>query len=59
MNLIENQSRDKNKLEYNSTANQYEQWASSDPVMQHMSYYSTITEIEKELFDIQQEISIK
>ena len=42
------QARDKNREEYNSTAAAYDEWQASNVLMQHYCYYSTINEIEKE-----------
>lgn len=42
------QARDKNREEYNSTAAAYDEWQAKNVLMQHYCYYSSINEIEKE-----------
>ena len=40
---------DKNKDEYNATADDYEKWSESNIIMQRYCYYSTVAEIEKQV----------
>jgi ubiquinone/menaquinone biosynthesis C-methylase UbiE len=46
--LTEQQARDKNIEEYNHTADKYDHWSNTNLCMQHISYYSTFNELEKE-----------
>ena len=42
------QAIDKNRDEYNHTAGSYDKWCQENLLMQHLCYYSTINELEKE-----------
>ena len=42
------QAIDKNKKEYNETADSYHKWSEKAVLMQHMCYYSTFQELEKD-----------
>ena len=47
MNCAENYSIEKNKDEYNMTANAYEKWCETNLIMQKLNYHSLINEIKK------------
>ena len=43
--LSEEQARDKNRDEYNQTADDYDAWQADNILMQKLCYYSTINEL--------------
>ena len=47
-NYTEQEARDKNKTEYDATASAYDQWSSTNLLMQKVCYYSTLAEMELE-----------
>ena len=40
-------ARDKNRDEYNQTADHYDEWCKENVLMQHLCYYSTDNELKK------------
>ena len=44
----EQEARDKNIEEYNAVADLYTAWSNENLLMQHMCYYTTFNELEKE-----------
>jgi len=41
------EARDKNREEYNATADKYDQWCQENVLMQKYCYYSTFAELQK------------
>jgi hypothetical protein len=44
----EQEARDKNIEEYNAAADAYTSWSNDNILMQHLCYYSTFNELEKD-----------
>ena len=49
--LSQEDARDKNREEYNQSADAYDLWCKTNKIMQHYCYYSTYAEMQKQGLD--------